>query len=141
MDYMLYGLVYRLYATLHLDCCIVSTVVWSCIDYYMDLYRLLYGFDLSIVWFCIDYYLDLYRHIYELIVYFIGVIYRPIIKKKQAKNHCLPCARARAHGKHAILCRVQGQGTWQSSHCLPCEGARAHGKQDVNMTVYGYGFL
>ena len=128
MDYMLYGLVY---ATLHLDCCIVSTVVWSCIDYYMDLYRLLYGFDLSIVWFCIDYYLNLYGHIYELIVYFIGVIYRPIIKKNRLKTI----------GKHAILCRVQGQGTWQSSHCLPCEGARAHGKQDVNMTVYGYGFL
>ena len=44
MDYMLYGLVYRLYATLHLDFYIVSTVVWSCIDYCMDLYQLLYGF-------------------------------------------------------------------------------------------------
>ena len=76
MDYILYGLVYRLYATLHLDCGIVSTVVWSCIDYYMDLYRLLYGFDSSIVWICIEYYLNLYRRIYELcIVYLIVVIY------------------------------------------------------------------
>ena len=66
MDYILYGLVYRLYATLHLDCGIVSTVVWSCIDYCMDLYRLLYGFDSSIVWIRIEYYQDLYRRIYEL---------------------------------------------------------------------------
>ena len=66
MDYILYGLVYRLYATLQLDCSIVSTVVWSCIDYCMDLYQLMYGFDSSIVWICIEYYLDLYRRIYEL---------------------------------------------------------------------------
>ena len=66
MDYMLYGLVYRLYAILHLDFYIVSTGVWSCIDYCMDLYRLLYGFDSSIVWICIEYYRDLYRHIYEM---------------------------------------------------------------------------
>ena len=66
MHYMLYGLVYRLYAILHLDFYIVSTVVWSCIDYCMDLYRLLYGFDSSIVWIRIEYYRDLYRRIYEL---------------------------------------------------------------------------
>ena len=45
-------------------------------DYCMDLYQLLYGFDSSIVWICIEYYLDLYRRIYELcIVYLIVVIY------------------------------------------------------------------
>ena len=81
MDYMLYGLVYRLYATLHLDFYIVSTVVWSCIDYCMDLYQLLYGFDSSIVWICIEYYLDLYRRTAYVIVNLIVVIYTPCIKK------------------------------------------------------------
>ena len=79
---------------------------------------------MSIAWFCIDYYLNLYGHIYELIVYFIGVIYRPIIKKNRLKT--IVCrvlgpghtanmpffavCRDRAHGKAAIVCRVKGPG-------------------------------
>ena len=62
MHYMLYGLVYRLYATLHLDFYIVSTIVWICIDYCMDLIRVLYGFVSNIIGICIDVYMNYICH-------------------------------------------------------------------------------
>jgi len=44
--------------------------------------------------------------------------------KKTDWNAPLPYARARAHGKGAIFCRVWGQGTRQRCNCLPCARAR-----------------
>jgi len=100
----------------------------------MDLYRLLYGFDWSIVWFCIDYYLDLYwllsrfvsTYIWTayVIVYLIGVIYTPFIKKT---------------GWNPLFAVCQGQGTRQTCHSLPCAGTGHTSKRPLFAVCRGQG--
>ena len=92
----------------------------------MELYRLLYGFVLTIVWIWFEYCMDSYRilsgfvstYIWTayVIVYLIGVIYTLFIKKIQAKTH---------------LCRVPGQGHTAKVPFFAMCKARAHGKGAV----------